>query len=113
MKGTYFSTKNRRSERYDSSYELRRFVALDDSPIVRSWTKRHGLRIPYRLAKRRRRYVPDIRVEYHDGRVFLEEIKGKVWSRMEFGAKNLAALSFCVLKGMTFRILFREQLDRV
>lgn len=97
----------------DSSYELRRFKALDASPLVKMWTKKHGIRIPYKVGKRRHHYLPDIVVEYHDGRRYLEEVKGFVHDRMFFGAKNAAAIFYCSTVNMTFRLIFKEHLERV
>jgi len=110
LKGIYKSKKTKLSEWYESSYELERFKALDASPLVKFWTKSHGLRIPYRIKKRKHHYIPDILVEYRDGKKYLEEVKGFVFNRIQFGAKNIAAISYCMSKGMTFRIIFKEQL---
>jgi hypothetical protein len=110
IKGEYWSTKTGRLEKYDSLYELERFKALDASPLVLSWTKKHGIRIKYQLQRQRRTYIPDIVVVYVDGRKFLEEVKGKVWNRLEFLYKNSAALRYCEVKRMKFRILFKEDL---
>ncbi len=109
----YQSTKTGKTEMSDSSYETRRFKALDESPLVKKWTKAHGIRIQYREKNRRRNYLPDILVEYHDGSVFLEEVKGYVRDRWNFALKNVAAMLYCHQKGYTFRIVFREQLDSV
>lgn len=62
---------------------------------------------------RRHRYHPDILVEYHDGRRFIEEVKGKVWDPMKFMMKNITAISYCSTRGLKYRVIFWEQLDRV
>lgn len=62
---------------------------------------------------RQHRYNPDILVEYHDGRVFLEEVKGRVFNRIVFGTKNLAALIYCSTRNMKYRVIFQEQLEVV
>ncbi len=111
--GWYTSVKTRRRERYASSYELQRMKALDASPLVKSWTKDHGIRIPYKERKRRRHYIPDFLVVLNDGRKRLEETKGYVFSKMNFARKNLAANSYCLFRGMEFRLIFREDLDVV
>lgn len=111
--GTYRSTKTKKEERYESSYELKRFIALDASPLVKNWTKRHGIKIPYKEGKRRRRYIPDLLIEYHDGQRILEEVKGHVFNRMNFSRKNLAAMFYCHLKGLKFRIIYRADLGVV
>lgn len=86
---------------------------MDASPLVKSWTKKHGLKFKYKMLGRRHRYHPDILVIYHDGRKFIEEVKGKVWNRLAFGLKNLAAASYCAMNGMKYRVVFREQLELV
>lgn len=89
-------------------------MALDRSPIVRSWTKQHGIRIRYRLlGNRYRTYVPDILVEFNDDRRVLEEVKGKIWSPWVFEQKTLHALRYCSQRGMKFRVVFGNDLDIV
>lgn len=111
--GIYKSTKTGKTEFFDSSFELRRFKALDASPLVKTWTKDHKLRLPYRLGRRRHRYVPDIVVEYNDGRMFLEEVKGHVYDPLKFVMKNGTAKVYCALKKWTYRIIWEDGLDKV
>lgn len=92
---------------------MERFKALDASPLVLKWTKKHGIRIKYKLQRCTRVYIPDIVVEYVDGKKYLEEVKGKIWNGLEFLYKNSAALRYCQAKRMTFRVLFKEDLGRV
>lgn len=113
MTGIYRSSKTNKLEKYDSSFELTRFKALDESPLVESWTKNHNIKIRYKLGKRRKKYIPDILVKYKDGRVFIEEVKGYVWDKKKFAMKNLYAVSFCMSKGMTYRIIYSELLSTV
>jgi len=109
----YRSSKTGLEERADSSFELRRFVALDGSDLVKAWTKRHGIVIPYRMGNKRRRYHPDILIQYHDGRRVLEEIKGFVFQPRQFSAKNFAAVRHCVMNGMGFRVVYGKDLETV
>jgi len=62
---------------------------------------------------KKHRYYPDILVVYCDGRKFVEEVKGRVWNRLAFGLKNLAAVSYCASHKMKYRIIFKEQLELV
>ena len=110
VKGIYVSTKTGRRELYDSSYELRRFKALDSSPLVEDWG-RPKLKIGYRLGKRKRKYHPDILVKYYDGRIFLEEVKGYLPSKIIFLKKNQRAKIFCRSKGWEFRIIWEKDLE--
>ena len=110
----YISTKSGKEELSDSSYELRRFKALDASPLVKSWTKKHKIKIPYTLHGKRHRYIPDILIKYHDGRIVLEEVKGFVFDKAKFAAKNVAALLVTSMyENTTFRVVFGEQLEIV
>lgn len=110
----YHSEKTGKTEMADSSYELRRFIALDKSELVKSWTKQHGIRIPYRIGRgKHRRYNPDILVEMSSGKKVLEEIKGRIFRPREFTYKNAAAAQYCVFSGMKFRIIFEKDLDEV
>jgi hypothetical protein len=109
----YRSTKTGKSEFAESSYELRRFRALDASPLVKYWTKSHGLKLRYRLYGKKRRYWPDILVFYHDGRVFLEEVKGHIFRQREFVKKKWAAQAYCGARRWRYRLIFEEDLERV
>jgi hypothetical protein len=110
LRGKYVSTKTGKTEKYDSSYELKRFIFLDSSPLVKTWTKDHGIRIRYTHRNRRHHYIPDILVELNDGRHILEEIKGKIWDPILMGHKNLTAICYCVSRGWTFRVLRGDDL---
>ena len=109
----YVSTKSGKTEKADSSYEARRMRALDESPLVKRWTKDHRIRIGYKDGRRRRRYIPDFLIEMTDGRVIIEEVKGHVWDRMKFHRKNVAAELYCSFRGLTFRIIYGDKLEEV
>jgi hypothetical protein len=111
--GVYKSVKTGQTEFYDSTYELRRFVALDASPLVKTWTKKHGIRISYRYKKSKKKYLPDILVEYNDGRKFLEEIKGFVYQPAKFVLKNGVAKLYCHMRRWTYRIIWEDGLEKV
>ena len=113
LHGIYQSSLTGKREYYESSYELRRFRALDASPLVRYWTKSHGLKLRYRLYGRKRRYWPDILVFYNDGRIYLEEIKGHIFRQREFVKKKWAAQAYCGARRWKYRILFEADLETV
>jgi hypothetical protein len=89
---------------YDSSYELARFMQLDD--LNQEYTKRHSIRIKYTINERSRWYYPDILT----GTV-LEEIKplSRVCSE-ENKSKFLAAEDYCKQHELTFRIITENDL---
>lgn len=111
MRGIHVSRFGR-EERYDSSYELRRFRFLDACPQVVDWTRNHRISILYVFRGRRHRYQPDILIHLADGSVVLEEVKGHTWDRLRFQYKNMAAQLYCRARGMTFRVVFKEGLER-
>lgn len=63
-------------EDYDSALEREYMVELErDSAVVR-WTKKHGLRIPYKVFGFPHHYLPDFLVVYRDGHKEIHETKG-------------------------------------
>ncbi len=64
------------SEAYDSLLERDYMIELEHDPAVASWTKRHGVAIPYRLFGFPHKYLPDFLVTYKDGSQELHETKG-------------------------------------
>lgn len=83
------------------------------SPLVKDWTKKHGLKLPYRHRNRKKRYIPDILVVYHDGRTYLEEVKGFIYAPAKFVKKNGIAKAYCNLRGWTYRLIFEADLEMV
>ncbi len=112
LNGIYRSTKTGNLEFFESSYELRRFRALDASPLVKAWG-RSKAKIRYRLGRRRKRYHPDIFVVYHDGRIFLEEVKGYVFNKRQFYKKKHMAEWLCRVRGWTYRVIYEVDLENV
>ena len=110
--GAYRSTKTGRVERYDSSYELRRFKFLDSLPHVLSWTKAHGIRIRYKNGRKWRSYIPDILVVLDSGSRHLEECKGFHWDPVKTARKTVAALGWCAVRGWRFHLLHEADLER-
>lgn len=113
QRGIYTSTKTGRTERFDSSYELRRFKALDESSIVQDWGRpKFRIRYKWKTAKRGRKlYHPDILVKYHDGRIFLEEVKGYLPNKRMFIRKNQMAKVFCKARGWEYRVVWEKDLE--
>lgn len=90
---------------------MRRFKALDESPLVKYWA-RSKAKIRYNLG-RRRRYHPDIFVVYHDGRIFIEEVKGFIFDKKVYIKKKRMAEWWCARKGYKYRVLFEKDIDTV
>ena len=63
-------------EDYDSALEREYMVELERDPAVVRWTKKHGLKIPYKVFGFPHKYLPDFLVEYKDGHKEIHETKG-------------------------------------
>jgi hypothetical protein len=63
-------------EDYDSTLEREYMVELERDPAVKSWTKKHGIKIPYRFLGFIKHYLPDFLVEYQNGTKEIHETKG-------------------------------------
>ena len=85
--------------------------ALDASPLVKTW-HRSKVRIRYLLGIAHY-YEPDLFVVYYDGRKFLEEIKGRIWSPNAYKQKVRMAEHYCRKKKWVYRVLFEEDIDTV
>lgn len=105
----YKSSSTGKIEMYDSKWELERFKQLD--ALNADWTKRHGIRISYRLDEMVRHYVPDILIK-SDNPPKLEEIKAKHLLKYdrETKAKIKAARKWCAKRGYDFVVLTEDDL---
>jgi len=63
-------------ENYDSALEREYMVELERDQAVVRWTKKHGLKIPYKVFGFSHKYLPDFLVEYKDGHKEIHETKG-------------------------------------
>jgi dCMP deaminase len=80
IKRGIYVTRDNRSIKYDSSYELRRMREYDYllSDELESW-ERCNLTIPYYdVDNKLRHYNPDFLLKYYDGKIVIEEVKGKI-----------------------------------
>jgi hypothetical protein len=108
-KGWHVSSRDGTSQRFDSMLELFRMQQLDVDACVSSWTKRHGITIPYEVDGVTRNYVPDFLIVMSDGRRIIEEVKG----RDARGAQKRTALqAFCEREGMESRWTTQDVLEK-
>ncbi len=63
-------------ENYDSALDREYMVELERDAAVASWTKKHGIKIPYKILGFPHNYFPDFLVEYKDGHKEIHETKG-------------------------------------
>lgn len=93
-------------EQYDSVLERQYMVELERDPSVRSWTKKHGIKIPYRFLGFRRSYIPDFLIEYQDGTKEIHETKGLpllLWISTKL--KGESAEKFAKREGWKYKLI--------
>lgn len=108
-RGWYLSTKTGAIEFYHSSYELQRMKELDDDDFVVSWTKKHGIAIPYLWNDVQRNYVPDFLIQFRDTTECLEEVKGYVRDIEQHDLKCSVAIDYCRENNMAYRVNFMRE----
>lgn len=92
---------------YDSLLERDYMIELEQDPAVKSWTNRHGIKIPYSfLGVFKRYYLPDFLVEDNDGSKELHEGKGLpllFWDSTK--AKRAAAQEWCKKHNIRYKVI--------
>lgn len=98
-------------EYYDSALEREYMVELERDPAVRSWTKKHGIKIPYKFLGFTRHYLPDFLVEYQDNSKELHETKGLpllLWVSTKL--KGESAEEYCKKQGWKYKRITKGSL---
>src|SRR3990172_3450802 len=93
-------------EDYDSALEREYIVELERDPAVKSWTKKHGIKIPYKMLGFTHNYLPDFLVEYRDGSKEIHETKGLsllLWLSTKL--KGESAEEFCRANGLKYKLI--------
>jgi len=93
-------------EEYDSSLERQYMVELERDPAVKTWTKKHGIKIPYKFFGLVRNYLPDFLVEYGDGSKEIHETKGLpllLWLSTKI--KGESAEKYCKRMGWKYKLI--------
>lgn len=109
IKAEFNSEKSGRAVRADSIYELARFHQLEADNDVESFG-RSSDRIPYGDG---RHYVPDIEINYIDGRIEVEEVKPE-FSRNSANVleKESAAKEYYAKNGIGYRVVTERDIGR-
>lgn len=111
MTNPYYRNKNfmhgiYKNEFYDSSFELARFLFLEELNI--KFTKKHHLRIYYNFEGKEHYYIPDILI---DNKI-LEEIKPSFKLKdPQTKAKIKAGKKFCKKNNLIFRIITEKEIE--
>ncbi len=98
-------------EDYDSALEREYMVELERDPGVKNWTKKHGIKIPYKILGLTRNYLPDFLVEYKDGSKEIHETKGLpllLWLSTKI--KGTTAEQFCKGQGWKYKMITKGSL---
>ncbi len=97
-------------ESYDSALEKDYRVELEGMPGVKSWTKRHGIKIPYRFLLISRHYLPDFLVEFNDGSKEIHETKGLPFLfLLSTKLKKTSAEDYCRKLGWKYKLITKEK----
>lgn len=97
-------------ENYDSTLEREYMVELERDSAVKTWTKKHGIKIPYKFLGFTRYYLPDFLVEYRDGGKEIHETKGLpllLWLTTKIKGKT--AEEFCKERGWRYKLITKGQ----
>lgn len=103
----YTSIKSGTQFHADSILELARMIELDHDDNVLSWTKHHGIQIPYFYDNVQRNYVPDFLIETTLGYI-IEEVKGIFTSVDE--EKQKQAILYCEQNSYEYRLIMPDDL---
>lgn len=107
--GLFYSKKNKKHIRYDSSWELDRMAYFEKDTSVVSYRK-NPVQIPYSLNGQTHYYFPDFMVQYKDGTRVLEEIKPREFLKdSKVRQKIKVATLFCKNLRIQFRIVSQKE----
>ena len=97
-------------ELYDSDLEKYYMVELEGMPGVKTWTKRHGIKIPYRFFFIKRNYLPDFLVEFNDGSKEIHETKGLPFLfLLSTKLKKQSAEDYCKKLGWKYKFITKDK----
>jgi hypothetical protein len=107
------SPRAREGEWYDSGWELQYMQELELDPMVRRWTRHHGLRIPYRKWwGGNGHFEPDFLVEIEGSQKEIREVKGThLLMDPNTRRKFQAGEAFCRHRDMVFKVVTKTQVD--
>lgn len=100
----YYISKSGERNYYNSGWELKRMEFYDMSDNIVSWNKVKDI-VPYFHTRdnKDRSYYPDFEVEYSDGVVIVEEVKGRF--DQEVVDKAIAAIEYFKETGRLYNVI--------
>lgn len=100
----------RGEENYDSDLEKYYMVELEGMPGVKSWTKKHGIKIPYHFLFIKKNYLPDFLVEFNDGSKEIHETKGLPFLfLLSTKLKKVSAEQYCKQLGWKYIFITKDK----
>lgn len=97
-------------ENYDSDLEKYYMVELEGMPGVKSWTKKHNIKIPYKFLFIKRNYIPDFLIELNDGSKEIHETKGlPLLFLLSTKLKKLSAEEYCKKLGWRYKFITKDK----
>ncbi len=97
-------------EEYDSDLEKYYMVELEGMPGVKSWTKRHNIKIPYQFLFIKRNYLPDFLIEFNGGSKELHETKGLPFLfLLSTKLKKVSAEEYCKKIGWKYKFITKNK----
>ena len=97
-------------ESYDSDLEKYYMVELEGMPGVKAWTKKHNIKIPYRILFVTKYYIPDFLVEFNDGSKEIHETKGLPFLfLLSTKQKKISAEEYCRKMGWKYKFITKER----
>jgi hypothetical protein len=97
-------------ELYDSDLEKYYMVELEGMPGVKTWTKRHNIKISYRFFFIKRNYIPDFLVELNDGSKEIHETKGLPFLfLLSTKLKKQSAEEYCRKLGWKYKFITKDK----
>jgi len=97
-------------EDYDSDLEKYYMVELEGMPGVKTWTKKHNIKIPYQFFFLKRYYIPDFLVEFNDGSKEIHETKGLPFLfLLSTKLKKASAEEYCKKIGWKYKFITKDK----
>ena len=97
-------------ESYDSDLEKYYMVELEGMPGVKTWTKRHNIKIPYQFLLLKRHSIPDFLVEFNDGSKEIHETKGLPFLfLLSTKLKKTSAEEYCKRLGWKYKFITKDK----
>lgn len=112
-KGVFYSEKNKKEIKYESSFELQAIQILEKQDNVLLYD-RCGFYVKYKLGNSSRRYIPDLYVVYTDKPIEIIEVK-PLWalaSEMNI-AKFKAAEEYCNKRALLFKVWTEKEMEKL